>query len=76
MHDRCIQISYFDAEEMIPSFSVCTLLCQYLKNNPDFNNLSINLTTSFRYKPNAVVVIVRIATSLISAEQAEVNLNR
>lgn len=31
---------------------------------------------SFRYKPSAVVVTVRIATSLISQEQAEVNLNR
>ena len=48
-------------------------------NLPYISNLQhrlIILMISFRYKPNAVVVIVRIATSLISAQQAEVNLDR
>ena len=32
--------------------------------------------TCFRYKQQATVVTVRMATSFINAEQAELNLNR
>ena len=47
--------------------------------NPQFAISSLPFTlmsNSFRYKASAVVVTVRIATSLISPEQAIVNLER